>query len=80
MRVRVFIGVSARTCMNICVYTVFLKKQLSKRMHQSLAFTLPPYTPWQDQLQLATGRFEQFHGDAVESINPNLKSDSDSAK
>jgi hypothetical protein len=24
--VRVFIGVSARMCINICVYTVFLKK------------------------------------------------------
>jgi hypothetical protein len=27
--VRVFIGVSARTCMSIYVYTVFLKKELS---------------------------------------------------
>jgi hypothetical protein len=27
--VRVFIGVSARACMNICVYTVFPKKDLS---------------------------------------------------
>ncbi len=26
MCVRVFIGVSARTCMSICVYVVFLKK------------------------------------------------------
>jgi hypothetical protein len=26
--VRVFIGVSARTCMSICVCTVFLKKQI----------------------------------------------------
>jgi hypothetical protein len=26
--VRVFIGVSAHTCMSICVYTVFLKKEL----------------------------------------------------
>jgi hypothetical protein len=26
--VRVFIGVSAHTCMSICVYTVFLKKRI----------------------------------------------------
>jgi hypothetical protein len=29
--VRVFIGVSARTCMSICVCTVFLKKKLLKK-------------------------------------------------
>jgi hypothetical protein len=28
--VRVFIGVSAHTCMNICIYTIFLKKKLGK--------------------------------------------------
>jgi hypothetical protein len=27
---RVFIGVSVRTCMNICVSTVFLKKNLNR--------------------------------------------------
>jgi hypothetical protein len=27
--VHVFIGMSARTCMSICVYTVFLKKNIS---------------------------------------------------
>jgi hypothetical protein len=25
--VRVFIGVSTRTCMNICIYTIFLNKK-----------------------------------------------------
>jgi hypothetical protein len=31
--VHVFIGVSARTCMSICVYIVFFKKQLKKLEH-----------------------------------------------
>jgi hypothetical protein len=30
MCVRVFIGVSARTCMSICVCTVFLKKRITQ--------------------------------------------------
>jgi hypothetical protein len=30
--VRVFIGMRARTCMIICICTVFLKKNLAKRM------------------------------------------------
>jgi hypothetical protein len=30
--VRVFIGVSARTCMSICIYTAFLKKKSCTHM------------------------------------------------
>jgi hypothetical protein len=32
MCVRVFIGVSDRTCMSICVCTVFLKKNMNERL------------------------------------------------
>jgi hypothetical protein len=36
MYVRVFIGVSAHTCMSICVCIVFLKKKLKYRLLESL--------------------------------------------
>jgi hypothetical protein len=43
--VRVFIGVSARTCMSICVCTVFLKKirQIIEKM--ALRFIMFPWQP-----------------------------------
>jgi hypothetical protein len=37
--VRVFIEVSAHTCMSICIYTVFLKKKIGKEEPSDLATT-----------------------------------------
>jgi hypothetical protein len=36
MCVCVFIGVSARMCMSICVYIVFLKKKVTGTLHSAL--------------------------------------------
>jgi hypothetical protein len=43
--VRVFIGVSAHTCMSICVCTVFLKKTRQIIEKMALRFIMFPWQP-----------------------------------